>query len=133
MSFFKYIFLFFFTISYVYGVQLVPMSKKNIKYKEKIYSQDVYFIEASEKYNCKEYLVPSLLKQNLYHAKRYILKNKPICQKDALYKKKNVVRFRFGNLIIEKEGELYKETDEYIKIKNSDGKITKIYKDGKTR
>lgn len=133
MIFIKYIIAFTLLITIASGVQLVPMSKNSIKYKEKIYSHDIYFIEASQKYNCKEYLVPSLLKQNLYHAKRHIQKNKPICEKDAVYKKKNIVRFRFGSLIIEKEGELLKETDEYIKIKNSDGKITKIYKDGKTR
>ncbi len=129
----KSFFLLLLFSSSLFSVQLVPMSKKAIKYKEKIYSHDVYFIEASEKYSCKEYLVPSLLKQNLYYARRYIQKNRAICDKDVIYKQKNTIQFKFGNVIIEKEGELLKETDEYIKIKNSDGKIIKIYKDGKTR
>lgn len=130
---FKYFFILTLVVNIVFAVQLVPMSKKDIKYKEKIYFHDVYFIEASNKYSCKKYLIPNLLRQNLYYARRYIQKNKPICDKDVLYKKKNIIRFKFGNLIIEKEGELLKETDEYIKIKNSDGKIVKIYKDGITR
>lgn len=127
----KYILIFSFLFTYANGVQLVPMAKKDIKYKQKISSSDIYYVEASKKFSCEKYLIPSLLTQNLYYAKRYIIKNRPICDKDAVYKKANIVKFRFGGLIIEKEGELVRETDEYIKIKNSDGKITKIYKDGR--
>jgi hypothetical protein len=130
----KVLFYFLLTIllgSQCFGAQLVPMAKKDIKYKEKIYSQDLYFVAPSKEYSCKEYLDPSLLAQNLYISKRYIIKNTPVCQKDVIYKRANIIRFKFGNLIIEKEGELLQETDEYIRIKNSDGKITKIYKDGR--
>jgi hypothetical protein len=131
MKIFFYLVLIVFFLTQSFAVQLVPMAKKDIKYKENINSSDLYYVAQSNEYSCKEYLKPNLLAQNLYKAKRYIIKNTPICQKDAVYEKPKIIRFKFGSLIIEKEGELLQETDEYIRIKNSDGKITKIYKDGR--
>jgi len=113
------------------STQVVPLSNKTINYKNKIYSQDVRLIQINASYKCKEYLDIKKLKQNKYFAKHYILKNKPLCAKDVYIPKMNKVNFKFGNLEIEKEAELIRETKSYIKIKNVDGTIEKIYTDGR--
>lgn len=112
-------------------VYVLPLSNKSINYKSKIYSQDTRLIQANEKYKCKTYLDVKTLKMNKYHAKRYISKNKPLCLKDVYIPKVNKLKFRFGNLEIEKNAELIRETKSYIKIKNVDGTIEKIYTDGR--
>ena len=112
-------------------VYVLPLSNKSINYKSKIYSQDTRLIQANEKYKCKTYLDVKTLKMNKYHAKRYIAKNKPLCLKDVYIPKVNKLKFRFGNLEIEKNAELIRETKSYIKIKNVDGTIEKIYTDGR--
>ena len=38
--------------------------------------------------------------------------------------------FDFGNIEIEKDGKVIKDTKQYVRIKNNDGTIEKIYKDG---
>lgn len=113
------------------GVQIVPLSNKDIQFKNKIYSYNLKLVQANEKYKCNEYLDVVTLKKNKYYAQHYIAKNKPICLKDVYVPKMNKVKFRFGNLEIEKEAELIKETKSYIKIKNLDGTIEKIYIDGR--
>ena len=116
---------------YAEGIQVVPLSNKVINYKSKIYSQDTRLIQVNKKYKCKEYLDVTLLKRNKYFAKHYIGKNRAICANDVYVPKLNKVNFRFGNLEIEKEAELIRETKTYIKIKNVDGTIEKIYIDGR--
>jgi len=113
------------------SVRTVPLSIKAIEYKNKIISSNLKLIQANNKYKCEEYLDIVTLKKNKYYAKHYIGKNKPICLKDVYIPTVNKVNFRFGNLEIEKEAELIKETKSYIKIKNLDGTIEKIYIDGR--
>jgi len=112
-------------------VQVLPLVNKQINYKSKIYSQNTRLIQANDKYKCKKYLDIQTLKQNKYYAKHFISKNKPLCAKDVYIPQINKVKFRFGNLEIEKDGELIRETKSYIKIKNVDGTIEKIYTDGR--
>jgi len=112
-------------------IQVIPLSNNSINYKSKIYSQYTRLIQVNKNYKCDEYLDVTLLKSNKYFAKHYIAKNKPICLKDVYIPKINKVKFRFGNLEIEKEAELIRETKSYIKIKNVDGTIEKIYTDGR--
>lgn len=114
-----------------YSVVLVPVAVKNIGYKEKIYSYNINFVPESKQYSCKKYIDMNLLKQNKYYSKSFIRKDRPICLRNVILLEDSVVRFKFGNLEIEKEGELIRETDQYIKIKNLDGTINKIYKDGR--
>ena len=114
------------------GVLVVPLANKDIKYKAKIYSSDFRLVQADEKkYRCKKYLDINLLKQNKYYAKHFIKKNKPICEKSVFIPQIGSIRFKFGNLEIEREGTIIRETDTYIRIKNPDGTIDKIYKDGR--
>lgn len=126
-------FLYIFTITTLFGADILPVAKKGINYKSKIYPSSVLLVEANGKYKCKKYLDLVLLKEHKYYAKHYISKNKPICAKDVYTPSTNIIRFRFGNLEIEKMGEIITETDRYIKIKNLDGTIEKIYKDGQNR
>jgi len=110
---------------------LVPIAKKNIKYKDKIFSYDVTFVPESKKFTCTKYIDMNLLKQNKYYAKSFLRKGKAICKRNVIVPQGNTVKFKFGNLEIEKEGRVLNETDQYIKIKNLDGTINKIYKDGR--
>ena len=114
-------------------IQVVPISNKVIGFKAKIYSSDVRLIRVNDKYFCKEYIDIKILKQNKYFAKHYIAKNKPLCKKDLFVPISRRIAFQFGNLEIEKDGEVIRETEKYIKIKNLNGKIEKIYKNGITR
>ncbi len=113
------------------AVQVVPITNKVINYKEKIYASSVRLVQVNNKYSCKEYIDIKLLKKNKYYAKHYLAKNKPLCKKSAFLAVSKKIKFRFGNLEIEKDGEIIRETEQYIKIKTLDGKIEKIYKDGR--
>lgn len=126
--------LFILCVCFGYGetVQLVPLSNKKIAFKSKINNSDIRFVKVNNKYKCKDgYVDMILLKRNKYYSKHYIGKNKVLCLKDVYIPTINKVNFRFGNLEIEKEAELIKETKSYIKIKNFDGTIEKIYTDGR--
>ena len=114
-------------------ISVVPVSFKIINYKSKIYGSDVKLIKINKKYFCRDYIDLSLLKKSKYYAKHYIAKNKPICLKDVFIPVSRKINFAFGNLEIERDGEVIRETDQYIKIKNENGKIEKIYKDGRDR
>ncbi|MEA3288576.1 MAG: hypothetical protein U9Q04_00230 [Campylobacterota bacterium] len=113
--------------------QLVPVSKKPINWKGQLTPYEVKLMHISNKYNCKKYLNIQSLKDGKYRAKHYILKDKAICAEDVYIEKSKKIKFNFGLLEIERSGEVVRETDDYIKIKNRDGKIEKIYKDGRER
>jgi len=115
------------------NIKVVPVTNKVINYKAKIYASNVRLVQENEKYFCKEYVDIKLLKQNKYFAKHYLRKNKPLCKKNVFLQSSRKIKFNFGNLEIEKDGEIIRETDHYIKIKTIDGKIEKIYKDGRTK
>ncbi len=63
-------------------------------------------------------------------AKRYIIKDTPICEKDLMVVPNHKVKFDFGNIVIERSREFVGETDSYVKVKKSDGTIEKIQKSG---
>ena len=123
--------LLFITSIFADGIQIVPLSIKPIEYKDKVYSSNLKLLQANDKYKCDGYLDMVTLKKNKYYAKHYIGKNKIICLKDVYVPTIKKVNVQFGNLEIEKEAELIKETKSYIKIKNLDGTIEKIYTDGR--
>ncbi|MEA3497768.1 MAG: hypothetical protein U9R16_01795 [Campylobacterota bacterium] len=117
--------------------KVVPVSIKSINYKEQIFSNGYKLIQLNTlniikyKVRCKEYLSLDKLKQNKYRAKHYIRKNSAICKKDVYISSSKKIKFNFGLLEIERDGEIIKETSKYIKIKNLDGSIEKIYKGAK--
>lgn len=111
------------------GITQVPVSKYNINWKEQITDKKYKLITISDRFKCKKYLKAGELKTNNYRAKHYIMKNRAICADDVYIAQAKKVKFNFGSLEIVKDGEIIKETSKYIKIKNLDGKIEKIYKD----
>ncbi len=123
--------LFISTNIFADGVQVVPITNKVIKYKAQIRYSDIRLVEVSDKYKCKEYLDVNILRQNKYHATHYIHKNKIVCKKNVYVPVSSKIKFKFGNLEIERDGTVIKETDQYIRIKNLDGTIDKIYKNGR--
>lgn len=112
-------------------INAVPLANKSIKYHSKIYSNNVRSVPVNEKYKCRKYIDTIPLKENKYFALHYIPKNRAICAKDVYIPKSNIIKFKFGNLEIEREGTILKETNKYIRVKNTDGTIEKIYKNGR--
>lgn len=112
------------------AIEVVTTNSK-IKYKEII---SISKLERSEVTSVKKYCVPILLKElekKKYIAKRFLRKGIVICAKDVeAYSDKSVL-FNFGSIQIERPGKVIFENDDYIKIKKLDGKIEKIYKDGR--
>jgi hypothetical protein len=109
----------------------VLVAKKAIHYKSIVDTRDLMLrkVDSVEKY-CKPLKLADLNNKK-YEALHYIRKSSVICTKDVKPYKKEAVVFKFGALEIEKRGEIIFQNDEYIRIKRSDGKIEKIYKDGR--
>jgi len=127
----------YFTILIIFSILIhasddivLPISVKSINWKEKITPSNVKIIKKNNTFKCKKYLDIDILKKNKYRAKHYVLKNKALCFEDVYVQSDKKIKFNFGFLEIEKDGELIKETSDYIKIKNVDGTMTKIYKNG---
>jgi len=113
------------------AIEVVPVATKSINWKEQLSLSNVKLIQSNDKHKCKEYLDINKLKKNKYRAKHYIIKDFTICADDVYIAVSKKIKFNFGFFEIERDGEIIKETDQYIKIRNLDGKIEKIYKDGR--
>jgi len=120
--------IFFVVFSFVYAKD-VAIAIKNINYNERVTSNKVILLPYDKKIRCESIDI-SILDKKYFTAKHYIMKGKPICQKDIKLSKKPIIRIDFGNIIIEREGKIISETKNYIKIKTPSGKIEKIYKNG---
>jgi len=107
----------------------VLVSKYNINYKNILNSNDLYLKNISKDIRCTTF-DKSLLQKAKYQAKRYIIKDTAICYKDVQKVIVNKVRFDFGNIEIQRNGKVIGENKKYVKIKNYDGKVIKIYKNG---
>jgi len=107
----------------------VLVSKYNINYKNILNQNDLYLKYISKDIRCTTF-DKKLLKDGKYQVKRYIIKDTPICYKDVQKVIVNQVKFDFGNIEIKRNGKIIGENKDYIKIKNYDGKIIKIYKNG---
>jgi hypothetical protein len=68
-----------------------------------------------------------------YIAKHYMSKGSIVCHKDIKRYEKSSILFDFGTLEIEKDGKVINNTNKYIKIKKPNGKVEKIYKDGRIK
>lgn len=126
----KGLFLFFILTLNLYSIEVI-VTKSKINYKEKI---DIKKLSSSNVLSVKKFCIPITLKdlQNTqYIAKRYLKKGTILCTKDIEEHKKKSVLFNFGSIQIEKEGKIIFENDEYLRIKKPNGKIEKIYKDGR--
>ncbi len=132
----KKIFLLISMFVFLDASQLVIKASKNIEYKSKIKKSDLFLDYAD---NIKKFCQPITkedILNNKYRAKIHIRKGHIICKKDLLKlnaKSANRILFNFGSIEIERDGKIIRETKDYIRIKNENGKIEKIYKDGRTR
>lgn len=122
-------FVFFFSTSLFAVDVLVP--KRTINYKAIISIKDLSYRKVDRISKVCKPLTLSHLEKNTFQAKHLLLQGRPICTKDVkIYKKESIV-FNFGSLEIEKNGKVIYENNEYIKLKRNDGKIEKIYKNGR--
>ena len=110
----------------------ILISNKDIKYHEILDYKNLMYVNSDKKVLCKAFNKEILLNTN-YRAKRYIIKGHPICQKNVQIYIKNKIRYDFGNIVIEKDGKIIGETSNYVKIKNLDGTVDKIYKNGQVK
>jgi hypothetical protein len=123
----KGILLLFIALNLFGDIALV--SVKDLQYKEVVDFANLQEVNFDKKIYCKKFDKLKLLEDE-YIAKRFITKNSPICDKDLLLAPNHRIKFDFGNIVIEKNGEFMGETDKYIKVKNQDGTIEKIDKNG---
>lgn len=111
----------------------VLVAKESIKYEEKIDSSKVIIKDETiisksctpltlEKFNSAEFVTA-----------HHINKNRVICEKDVKIADDKTVVFNFGGVRIEKKGKIIFENSEFIRIKNLDGTIEQIYKDGRLK
>lgn len=116
----------------LYAVDVI-IAKSKINYKEIISIQKLSKHKVS---SIKKFCVPATVndfQSNKYIATHYIKKGSVICLKDIELYNKNSILFNFGAIEIEKNGKIIFENDKYIRIKKDNGKIEKIYKDGRLR
>lgn len=114
--------------SFLFG-DVVLVSTKDIAFKQNLDYGDLKLSYIDEKVHCDMFDKQKLLNET-YQSIRYIPKGRPICNKDVKKVIEHKVEFNFGNIQIIKDGEYLGETKEYIKIKNKDGSVDRIYKDG---
>lgn len=121
-------------LSYINVSALVVLvAKKPINYEEKL---DLSFLKMKSvailKKTCKP-LSLAQVKKNEYITSHYINTGSIICTKDVKAYIDNSVLFNFGTFQIEKKGKIVYENDDFIRIKKNNGKIEKIYKDGRLK
>jgi len=110
----------------------ILVSNVNIKYKQHLNYDNLSIQTTNKKIRCTMFDMNKLL-SNTYEARHYIIKNKPICNKDVKISFVKKIRYDFGNIVIQRDGEVIGETKKFIKVKNNDGTIYKIYKNGQSR
>lgn len=111
----------------------VLVAKHNIQFKNILKQSDLYVAKSNKLPRFCKPLNIEMLQKNRYSVKHFIPRGAVVCTKDVEKFNKESVIFNFGPLEIEKYGKIIQENDRYIKIKKRDGKIEKIYKDGRIR
>ena len=111
----------------------VLISKDAIKFEEKIDASKLKLQNINEINKACIPLTLDEIQNEEYISSHYINKNTIICQKDVKKQNDEGIVFNFGGLKIEKKGKIIYENNEFIRIKNLDGKIEQIYKDGRTK
>jgi hypothetical protein len=111
----------------------VLVAKEAINFEEKIDSKKVQIKNVSEIGKSCIPLKLSQLQNEEYISTHYINKNTIICIKDVKKYENETVIFNFGGVKIEKRGKIIYENSDFIRIKNLDGSIEQIYKDGRIK
>jgi len=124
--------LIFFLTTNVFGISVL-VSKETIGFRQKVEVSKLKLMTVTK---LKKSCIPLTLKDvqnNEYRSTHYINKKSIICQSDVKTYKEESVVFNFGGLEIEKRGKIIYENDNFIRIKKENGKIEKIYKDGRLK
>lgn len=111
----------------------VLISKESLNYEELITTKKLRIVNVS---SLKKACIPVKLSEitnNKYLTTHYINKGSVLCQRDIKLDDNKGVLFNFGSIQIEKKGKIIFENDKFIRIKNKDGSIEKIYKDGRLK
>lgn len=111
----------------------VLISKESLNYEEKIDSSKVIVQNVDEIHKSCIPLKLSELQNEEYTTLHHINKNTIICLKDVKKYENETIIFNFGGLRIEKKGKIIYENKDFIRLKNDDGTIEQIYKDGRTK
>lgn len=111
----------------------VLVSKVAINFEEKLDSFKVVAQNVAEINKSCTPLTLSQLQNEEYITTHYINKNTIICIKDVKKYENESVIFNFGGVKIEKKGKVIYENSDFIRIKNIDGTIEQIYKDGRIK
>ena len=120
-----------FNFIFLNATQIV-VSNKDLKYHEILDINNLGLSITNKNIRCTMFNI-NKLKQNNYQTKHYIIQGRPICEKDVQIAVKHMIRYDFGNIVIQRDGKIIGETKKFIKIKDSDGKIQKIYKNGQIK
>ena len=111
----------------------VLISSKTIAFEEKVDSSKVRIEEVSE---INKFCIPlklSDIEESSYITTHHINRNTIICMKDVRKSDNESIIFNFGGVKIEKKGKIIYENKDFIRIKNIDGTIEQIYKDGRIK
>ena len=111
----------------------VLVSKKSIAFEEKLDNSKVVVQNVTEINKACLPLKLSELQNEDYITTHHINKNTIICSKDVKKYENESIVFNFGGLKIEKKGKIIYENKDFIRIKNVDGTIEQIYKDGRIK
>jgi hypothetical protein len=118
------------------SVEVIKASR-DIRYKNPISKTDLYLdivdINSIDKF-CNPVARDDFSKSQ-FRAKKYIRKDKIICIRD-IYKSSIVndkVLFDFGLIQIERAGKIVRETKDYVRIRDENGNLQKVYKNGKLK
>ena len=111
----------------------VLVSKESISFEEKLDNTKVAVQNVAEINKSCVPLKLSELQNSDYVTTHHINKNTIICSKDVKKYENESIIFNFGGLKIEKKGKVIYENKDFIRIKNIDGTIEQIYKDGRIK
>ena len=111
----------------------VLVSQDAINFEEKLDVSKVKLQNVSEINKSCVPLKLSEIQNDEYITTHYINKNTIICTKDVKKYENESIIFNFGGVQIEKKGKVIFENKDFIRIKNIDGTIEQIYKDGRLK
>ena len=111
----------------------VIVAKEAIKLDEQIVASKIRVQNSANVNKSCEPISLNDIQNEIYIAKHHINKNTIICKKSIKQFSDETIVFNFGGVEIEKKGKVIFENNDFIRIKNVDGTIEQIYKDGRLK
>ena len=129
----SFLILIFITTIFLDASVIVIKTKKDIKFRDKITKQNTYIANVNNVLRSCSPVTKKNVISGKYRAKGFFKKGRILCIRDVYKANENRLIFNFGMIEIERYGKILRETDDYVKIQNINGKIEKIYKDGRIK